>query len=561
MQHSHKFRQNEGVALLIAAIFIAVAVIIIGALGMRVINASRQAQEFEYFAEAFNGAQSGYAQSVANLEAGATGNIGLGTWAPPAGGTSIVLPSFGADAAQLTPATLLGSPAVQYVSYVDNWFTDSIDNNSNGAIDDVTERDYYTVYAFARAHGIERGIEAVVKAVDVNVWRNAIFAGNGQAGGLINGNVSIHGAVHLLGGSLPVGGVAVDALDLSGTSLIHNNYTGIPADLASRVPALPTRTLNGEVVQTLNANLRVKKGLVGMSGNSEIGEANIAGNALKETMDGTYVGDGWTGTSVNNDGGRGDPTRLYSDNGWDNGYDMGDKVPMPFLSNDWRDPVTGATVINPATGVNYTHAEYFHANLAQTPYTGNMTIKANQNFYYNATHPTQTDPALRAATDHYIYFNAATNVMYINGQIEVNGDLSIQRGTGSDKSITYTGRAAILVNGNTSLDTDLTSQNADGTTAMSFPANNFFGIMASGNMTVGSISQLNLMGAFYAQGTVTSTKQTITMGTFVGNYFNMGTNVPEIYQVPTLADNLPMGMIGAYPILIFSQVSWREVSQ
>jgi hypothetical protein len=39
----------------------------------------------------------------------------------------------------------------------------------------------------------------------------------------------------------------------------------------------------------------------------------------------------------------------------------------------------------------------------------------------------------------------------------------------------------------------------------------------------------------------------------------MGTNVPEIYQVPSLADNLPLGMIGAYPILVYSQVSWREL--
>ena len=65
--------------------------------------------------------------------------------------------------------------------------------------------------------------------------------------------------------------------------------------------------------------------------------------------------------------------------------------------------------------------------------------------------------------------------------------------------------------------------------------------MASGNLTVGSLSQLQLMGGFYAQGTVASSKQTTTMGTFVGSYFDMGTNVPDIYQVPTLADNLPLG--------------------
>ena len=60
------------------------------------------------------------------------------------------------------------------------------------------------------------------------------------------------------------------------------------------------------------------------------------------------------------------------------------------------------------------------------------------------------------------------------------------------------------------------------------------------------------MGAFYAQGRLTSMKQTVVTGTFVSNYFDMGINVPEIYQVPTMADNLPLGMIGMYPILFFS---------
>jgi hypothetical protein len=83
--------------------------------------------------------------------------------------------------------------------------------------------------------------------------------------------------------------------------------------------------------------------------------------------------------------------------------------------------------------------------------------------------------------------------------------------------------------------------------------------MASNNMLVGSTAQLDIMGAFYAQNKITSAKQTNVMGTFVSSYFDMGTNVPNIYQVPALADNLPLGMIGNYPILAISQVSWREL--
>jgi hypothetical protein len=325
------------------------------------------------------------------------------------------------------------------------------------------------------------------------------------------------------------------------------------------VPPLPQTTFNGETVSTLGATLRVRNGLVGLSGNSEIGEPDIVGNLFKETMDGTYVNDGWTGNSVVDDGDRGDPTSVYSDNGWDEKYDLGNRVPMPFLADDYRDPVTGDTVVNPNTGANYTHEEYFTEVLDGTEYSGNLTIRANTDFYYNATRPAETNPALRQPTDDYIYFNSTTNVMELNGQVTINGDLLIDRGSGNDKTIYYTGRAALLVKGNATLNTNLLTVNPDGTIANSYPATNCFGIMAKGNLVVGANSQLKLMGAFYSEQTVKSSKQTITMGTFVGNYFDMGTNVPDIFQVPTLADNLPEGMIGAYPIYVFQQVSWREL--
>ncbi|GMV93342.1 MAG: hypothetical protein AMXMBFR82_31200 [Candidatus Hydrogenedentota bacterium] len=544
-------------ALLIATIFVAIAILMLSALSVRVIQQNNQSLQYKLYNDAFTGLESALAESWVELETGQDGMVGLGVWSPPVGSTGRVLPTF--DDSGVLPEMSSTQPTVQYMAYADDWSSNGEDDDGDGTIDDTGENFTYTVYAFSQNRGIQRNVEVVLKGFDVNVWRNAIFAGNGQAGGLINGNVSIHGSVHLLGSNVVNGNTVLSAIDLSGTSLIHNNYVGIPADLAARIPALDTVLFDGEMVQTLEAKLRVKNGLVGMSGNSEIGEPNISGNTIKETMDGTYVSDGWTGTSVNDDGGRGDPTNVWSDNGWDDSYDLGDKVPMPFLADDYRELGTGNTYINPSTLTNYTHGEYFEQVLAGTPYTGNMTIQANQNFYYNATRPSEVNPAGRLGTDDYIYFDAATNRMEINGQIQVNGDLVITRGGGNDKSIDYTGRAALLVKGNVTLDTDLRSMNANGTTANSFPAANILGIMAEGNMTVGSLSQLTLMGAFYAQGTVQSSKQTTTIGTFVGSYFDMGTNVPEIYQVPSLADNLPLGMIGAYPILVFDQVAWREI--
>lgn len=553
--------KNRGAALLTATIFVAVATLVLSALALRVVQQGKQSDQYKAFNDAFPGIEAGIARSWADLEIGGDGAVGLGTWAPAIENGELSMPSFDDDS--VDPLQLTAAPTVNYMAYAHNWMNDGLDNNGDGSVDGTDENFAFTIYSFARNQGVTRRAEVVVQGFDVNVWRNAIFAGAGQAGGLINGNVSIHGSVHLLGDNAVQGTTVLSALDLSGTSLIHNNYVGMPATMAGRIPPLPTRTFNGETIQTLNAKLRVKRGLVGMSGNSEIGEPNVVGNTIKETMDGTYVTDGWTGNSVVPDGGRGDPKNVFSDNGWDAVYDLGNKVPFPVLSDTYREVGTGKIYIDPDTGAPYTYTSYWNKVLTPMAYNGNMQIKANTNFYWNAQRPgdTYANAGNRQPGEDYILFNAATNVMEISGQVLINGNLIIDRGAGNDKTIHYTGRASIYVNGDVKLDTDLYAQNADGTTANSFPVNNILGIMAFGKMEMGSNSQLHLMGAFYAQDQIKSTKQTIVTGTYVSNYFDMGTNVPEIYQVPALADNLPPGMIGAYPILAFNQISWREIGE
>lgn len=553
--HTVHRSSRQGIALLTATLFLALAMLILSYMASRVLTQNSHVTRHIQFRDCFQGLESAYAMSLVSLENGNSGMIGLGTYDLFESGT-FTLPDF--NTADIAPLQVPNMPNVQFMAVVEDWGNDGIDNNGDGLIDDANEKWVYTLHLLANNAGIQRRAEVVLKASDVNVWRNAIFGGTGQAGGLINGNVSIHGSVHLLGTNILSGGLAVAAIDLSGTSLIRNNYTGLDTGLRNRVPPLPKRTWNGETVETLNAKLRVKNGLVGMSGNSRIGEPNVAGNAWKETMDGTFVNDGWTGNSVTADGGRGIPEAVFSDNGWDEPYDLGDKLRLPVFSDAWRDPLTGSTVLNPFTGANYTHEEYF-ATLTGTPYTGNITLNARStNFYYNATRPADTNPANRLPTDDYILFNCATDLLEINGQIQIDGNL-IFTGQGNDQSINYTGRGALLVNGDVTIAADLLAINANGTTANSFPVANCLGIMCSNNMAVGTTSQLKIMGAFYAQNQIKSEKQTVVLGTFVSNYFDMGKNVPDIYQVPALADNLPYGMIGAYPLLILQQVSWREL--
>ena len=72
------------------------------------------------------------------------------------------------------------------------------------------------------------------------------------------------------------------------------------------------------------------------------------------------------------------------------------------------------------------------------------------------------------------------------------------------------------------------------------------GFIARKDMSVGVSSQLSVSGAFYAQQRITSSKQNELAGTFVSSYYSM-TNVPHMYQVPKLVDNLPPGMPRAAP--------------
>ncbi len=559
---------NRGMALMLTLFFIAISIVVLSTLSARLLNQSHHVDHFRVFKDCFNGLEAALEESKLEIEAGKDGWIGLDSWQAPAG--QLVLPEF--DQTGVVPESFASIPEIEYFALAQDWSTDGIDNTGDGDIDGSDERFTYTIHAFARNGQVTRHSETVVRGIDVNVWRNAIFAGSGQAGGVIKGNVSIHGSVHVLGDNILAGGASLAAIDLSGTSLIHNNYDGIPADLLARIPALTKSNWNDEMVESLDASLRVKKGLVGMSGNSEIGSPDTPGNAFKETMDGTYVSDGWTGNAVVDDGDRGDPLSVSSDNGWDELYDLGDRVSFPLLTDEWHDPDTGAMEWNNDTGDWYTHADYFNQVLVADPlvkddgaYNGNIILYTRgDDFYWNATTNEELNGSLPATPpapdDDYILFDASTDTLLINGQLAINGDLTL-RGQGNETSIHYSGRAALLVKGNVQLDTDLLSCNngnpAD--TANSFPVNNIIGIMGAQDMVVGSVAQISLMGAFYAQNRIQSSKQTNVIGTFVSKYFDMGSNVPSIFQVPSLADNLPLGMIGNYPIMSLTQLSWREI--
>ncbi len=382
-------------------------------------------------------------------------------------------------------------------------------------------------------------IVVYAKMTNASPWNNAIFAGAGASGQMVNGNVTINGSVHILGSGLGVNDLAVD---LGGTAeLVGNNYNGIDPTLLAKVPALPITTVNGIQVQTLNAELRVKHGKVGLSGSSTVGQPNDNTNRTKELIDGAYVSDGWAGTQMSS----GVPTHVYSDNGYSNAYDLGNQVSFPSLN-------CGGTYCDgyysSSSGFN-NDAVIINGNLTITPTTNYSVPSVNGNS-----------------------FSVVNGQININGKVYIKGSLSMSK-AGSNKTVTYEGAGAILASGNVQIDVNLvtnggnvsTDSNLVTTGTPSYPTKVIGGVTKPNIMAImtpGSVgfneANINVMGLFYGETSIISQKQTNVMGTFVSNYFDMGTNVPKIYQVPQVVNYLPGGLIGGTTGWIMSVVSWQK---
>ncbi len=362
-------------------------------------------------------------------------------------------------------------------------------------------------------------IEVYARIDSISPWNNAIFAGAGAAGAMVNGNVNIRGGVHILGTGLS----STDyAIDLGGTAeLVGNNYNGLSSGLQAKIPALPTTTYGGEVVSTLNAKLRVKNGKVALSGSSSVGESNVAGNANKETVDGSFVTHGFGGSQGT--------SSVYSDNGWSNGYDLGDVVNFPHLS----DPYPGYA----------SYQDYLQAN---------ALVISDPTALSNLANITPTSSTFSYSGPNGSISKDASGNLTISGIVYIDGGELNMNKAGSNKTITYTGTGSILATGNVNINVDLvTSGNS------SFP-DNIIGIMTPGDIGFNEAG-IDVMGLFYAENQIVVQKQTDVVGTLVSNYFNMGTNVPSVFQVPETLNHLPPGMIGQDVSWYMTIVSWQKI--
>jgi len=373
-------------------------------------------------------------------------------------------------------------------------------------------------------------VQVVVKRrkIPVSIWDNIVFAGDGQNGKLINGNVNMHGSIHLLGDSLTSSDIA---MEISGTAHQFNNYEGMNAALSSRVPALDTTTFNGEAVETLDAELRVKNGRVNISGSASAGFPDAAGGSpqVKETLDGCYVPDGFGGDLAE--------SGVHSDNGTTEDYDLGDALSLPDLNDSYTDPNTGITYP--------TYMNYLQNNALVI--SGDLTLKPGESL----------SPISNGFGSISMDINGN---LQISGIVYVTGDIDIEAGQGNLRHIPviFDGRGTLVSELNISVSTHVLSQ-------ATFPTNDVLGFIAADDINIGcgpGDAHLDIMGAFFAQDQITNRKQNQLVGATVSTYFDLF-NVPDLFHVPSLAENLPPGMPGGGVVMSYTykvvKGTWREL--
>jgi len=382
----------------------------------------------------------------------------------------------------------------------------------------------------------KRTILSLVGAMDVSPWGYAIFANTGQNGLVVNGNVDIRGSVHILGDDLGPNDLAAE---FSGSGRIGNNYDGIPPELDLKIPSIQ-KTYGTETLDSLETTVAIKNGKLSLSGTSYVGSPDVQGNGIKETVTGVYITDGYTG----NQGSR----NVYSDNDTDNSYILGDfDVEFPWLTKPWG-------------GYSNYLEEYIRLNAfvisgekyPELPWVnGVLTIDPNIRFAPTGNlSPSETPNSISMSEG---------GILNIEGMILVDGDVVLEK-AGNEKAIVYTGKRTLTAaktpdgaGGNVTIECNLVTFPDD-----TFPKYDFLGVMAEDTITFNSAG-INVMGVFYAENKIVSQKQTNVAGSFVSNYFDMGQNVPAIFQVPETTYNLPPGMIGSVHIWAIKKITWSEI--
>jgi hypothetical protein len=350
----------------------------------------------------------------------------------------------------------------------------------------------------------------------LTVWDNAVFGGAGQGGNFINGNVQVRGSMHVIGNP-------GDNIFSNGEAYVMNSYSDLLTEYGAegaKLPPLPQVTFNGELVETLDAEVRVKQGTINLGGSAQWGLADVSGNGYKETIDGFYndatlnITSGTAGVNADENG----------------GYDA-TGIGFPTLDDPYYDASTGTAYAQ--------HRSYLTTNSLILPVT-NISVDT---------------PAFNLAdgNGNSAQWNPVTGELAISGIVSVVGDLDLAK---KSFPVNYSGTGTLYATGDVRIHSDLLpSTNYLDTSS---PTVNNLGVIADNNMflaTGAGESEIKVMAALYAEGLTTINKQTRVAGAVVAQGFDLGNQVPRVFQVPRLGTNLPPGLPGAAPMLFVNGVA------
>lgn len=396
-------------------------------------------------------------------------------------------------------------------------------------------------------------VDVRVEVRPLSVWDNAIFAGGGGTGLRINGNALIAGSVHILGQGL---GPAGTAADFGGGGGIFNWYNGLDVttpggNFAGKLPNMNPSTLDAEI--------RVKEGQIEMnSGAARVGNgtADVDVNlnpipaGIKRRIDGNYTEYGYAGSF-------GDQY-VYSDNGLYAKYDLPADFNIPF-------PTLCST--GPPCGLAGTHEFWLDANsFDPTPFLPPGATNGTDLTIYGDTPPF---PPVTDGTN-LIAWDGVT--LTVQGIIRIPGEIILGGTIGGTKieTINYTtlGVGGTLyakkAGANWSDDSTAGAHQTSITVNSSllplgiYPTVDTLGLLAKDRLVMARSSK-RVAAAVFAENQVSITKQYQVVGAVVTRYFDLGAQVPRVYQMPNLVKYLPPGMPGGQTFNFVKILSWREI--
>ncbi len=91
-----------------------------------------------------------------------------------------------------------------------------------------------------------------------------------------------------------------------------------------------------------------------------------------------------------------------------------------------------------------------------------------------------------------------------------------------------------------------------------YPTDDTLGLLAKDRLVMERAAK-RVAAAVFAENQVSITKQYQVVGAVVTRFFDLGAQVPRIYQMPNLAKYLPPGMPGGQVLNFVKILSWREI--